>query len=73
MEREVGDKFNYKSAILEVKEGTGCEMCFFLNEYCCQDKIRNIIGDCSEGLRIKNTPVIFVYNNVNKEANGKGI
>jgi hypothetical protein len=62
MERKVGNKFNYKSAILEVKEGNGCEKCFFLNEYCCQDKIRNIIGDCTDKLRSDVKPIIFIQN-----------
>ena len=60
MERTVGDKFKYKDIILEIKNGNSCDGCFFYDEYCCEDKVRNVIGDCSDKLRMDNVPIIFI-------------
>ena len=60
MERNIGDKFKYIDVVLEVKEGVGCEECFLYNDYCCENKIRNIIGDCSNKLRSDKAPIVFI-------------
>ena len=60
MERSVGDKFKYNDLVLKVKKGNGCDGCFFYDEYCCLDKIRNIIGDCTDNLRTDKVPIIFI-------------
>ena len=62
MERRVGSNFYYENNVLIIKEGNGCDGCFFYDEYCCEDKIRNIIGDCTDKIRTDGKPIIFIQN-----------
>ena len=60
MERKIGDIFEYKGKILQVKASgyVGCKGCFF-DEKCTRGN-KSITGDCGGTMRDDSTEVIFV-------------
>lgn len=64
MERKVGEKFEYKKVILEVKEGYGCDKCFFgyidNSEFVCLAFFNHVsLGSCNGEIRPDGKDVFY--------------
>ena len=62
MERQLGEKFEYKGVMLKVvkDKGRGCEGCYFCaNNSSCSYEVRDVIGPCGEYTRSDGLAVIF--------------
>lgn len=55
--RQIGEVFNFENVNLEVVAANGCLECYFVDKYCLNFDIHNIVGACSKLHRTDKKPV----------------
>ena len=56
----IGEMFKVQDKTFEVKIGSNCEECYFLNKDCAMKQVRHIIPECVSFDRKDGKGVIFV-------------
>lgn len=59
MERQIGEKFEYKGVIIKVTISGLCLDCYFYRK-CHRARVRSEIGQCIHSTRSDNTNVSFI-------------
>ena len=73
MERQLGEKFEYRGVMLKVvkDKGSGCEGCYFCENSSPCDSFRAVIGPCGLYTRSDGQGVIFKKLKSNKSVRSK--